>query len=67
MTERTNRPHFHVWVTPRGTDRMMYRWARPFGSQQAASKYARHPKRGLDPDRFIVRQCWNPKCSPRLD
>ena len=66
MTEQPNRPHFHVWVTPRGSDRMMYRWARGFHTQQAADKYGRR-RFPDEPDRVIVRKCANPACRPSLD
>lgn len=63
---KANKPHFHVWVMPRGSDRMMYRWARGFPSQPAAHQYAARRFQD-DPDRFIVRKCSNPKCAPKLD
>ena len=60
---KANRPHFHVWHLAQ-SDRAMFRQARAFNTRTSARKYA--VRRGEDPARFEVRQCFDPKCAPKL-
>ena len=61
---RTNRPHYHVWIESRTNPFMRYAWRQGFGTRQNARKYAL--RRGLDPERFSVAECWRPECAPKL-
>lgn len=58
-----NQPHFHVWRLVK-TGRIFYRIARGFHTRQAARQWA--SRRESDPERYMIRQCVDQKCSPPL-
>lgn len=60
-----NECHYHIWVRPRGSRRMMYRWAEPY---RHASSAWRAASKALDGDieRIQVMQCWHKECAPQI-
>ena len=65
-TRKTNRPHHHCWALARG-GRMFYRVARSFSTKQACSQWAKRNYGEKLEKEFMVRQCENPDCAPKLD
>ena len=60
---RTNKPHYHVWLTAKG-GRIFYRLAWPFESGQAARQWA---NRNRPDQECMVRQCDLLKCAPKFE
>ena len=59
-----NRPHYHVWNLA-STGRAFFRLTRGFHTRQAARQYAK--RRQSDSSQFMVLECRNPGCRPKLD
>ena len=64
MSAKLNRAHYHVWFMA-STGSAFFKRTRAFHTKQAAHKYA--ARRQPDPAKRMVKECWEPKCAPKLD
>ena len=60
-----NEPHYHAYLRAAKGNKIFYPLARAFTSPQAARQFAK--RRQPDPDRRMVRECWDRECAPKLD
>ena len=62
-----NKQHYHIWKkSPNGE--IFFRHAKmskSFGTRQAARQHC--IRRGMDSSKFMILECWEWKCRPKLD
>ena len=59
-----NRPHYHVWLLAASGRAWFRLGGAAFWSRQAANQWCKRNKGGR---KWMVQQCEEPACAPRLD